>query len=205
MIGIIDFGIGNVKAFLSIYSELGINCKVVNQKNSFNGCTHFILPGVGHFDNAMQKFNESNLRDELEKKILVEFLPILGVCVGMQMLGQTSDEGNTKGLGWIKGTSQIIRNKKFDDNMKLPHMGWNLVKLKENISLMNKTCNYFYFLHSFHFIPDNLKNIWGLTKYGDNFASVVGYKNILGVQFHPEKSHIQGKNLLKSFAEFQYA
>lgn len=202
MIGIVDYGLGNIKAFLNVYNRLNIPAKIVIKPNDLIDISKIVLPGVGAFDHAMTQLNQSGLRDDLERLVFKYSIPVIGICVGMQMLAENSDEGELPGLGWIKGCV-----KKFDVDFipyktKLPHMGWNTIKILNNNELFSgfNSEEKFYFLHSFYFDALNSNNVITSTTYGKEFASSVANKNIYGVQFHPEKSHNNGVNLLKNFA-----
>ena len=203
MMTTIDYGIGNVQAFVNVYKRLDIPVSVAKSTDDLVGATKIILPGVGSFDHAMQKFNSSGTRKLIEKLVLEEGTPILGVCVGMQMFANSSEEGKLSGLGWIDGNV-----KKFDlasmlHSQNLPHMGWNNVELTKKDGLFKgmKGEMRFYFLHSYYFDCHRESNIKGVTDYGFNFTSVIKKNNIFGVQFHPEKSHHYGSLLLKNFFE----
>ena len=203
MISIIDYGLGNVQAFNNSYARLGIPANVAKYAHELVDTTKIILPGVGSFDQAMQQLNSSGLRDSIEKLVLDKKVPILGICIGMQMLANSSEEGKLPGLGWINGNV-----KKFDVSKKsnpdiIPHMGWNnVVSERENV-LFNGIENEmrFYFLHSYYFDPFNNSDVIGETDYGLKFASAINRNNIFGVQFHPEKSHRFGEQLLKNFSK----
>lgn len=205
MITVVDYGLGNVQAFVNIYNRLDIKVSVAKSSSDFVKTTKIILPGVGSFDRAMEQFNSSGLRNLIERLVLEEEIPILGVCVGMQMLAGASEEGRLSGLGWIDGNV-----KRFDLNsmiqfQNLPHMGWNNVVSENKDSLfegMRKESR-FYFLHSYYFDCYQESNIIGVTDYGFLFTSAVKKKNIYGVQFHPEKSHHDGTQLLKNFSEIK--
>ncbi len=202
MITIIDYGVGNIKAFLNVFKQLNIPAIAAKEKSEIEHATKLILPGVGAFDHAMERLNNSGMREALDRAVLKNQIPVLGICVGMQMLAASSDEGELPGLGWIDGTV-----KKFDvSNMKqlthLPHMGWNDVLPVGNHSLFDElhVDAQFYFLHSYYFHCNNANNILAMADYGGNFTCAVGTDNIYGVQFHPEKSHQNGIQLLKNFA-----
>ena len=202
MIGVIDYGLGNVQAFLDIYKRLNIPAIAVKKSADLMACDKFILPGVGAFDWAMESLENSGMRSALEKLILQDKRPVLGVCVGMQMLANRSDEGVLNGLGWIPGDIKKFDEAHFDRLPHLPHMGWNDVKVThENALLAGITDPQFYFLHSYYFLPKDAGNAIGTTEYGGSFASVVSKDNIYGTQFHPEKSHHWGMSLLKNFAK----
>ena len=201
---IVDYGSGNVlsaqKSFVKIAKDNNIEVDVLISKklNDVKDSTHVVLPGQGAFSTCMNGLKKTDgLIDELSEFALIKKKPFLGICVGMQMLAKMSEEnGDHEGLGWIDGQIKLLPG----DNLKLPHMGWNLV-IPTNSKYNNliSTKNDYYFVHSYYFDCANKDNILAETKYGTNFASIVGKENIYGVQFHPEKSSSQGLNLLKEF------
>ena len=203
-ITIVDYGSGNVlsaqKSFIKIAKDNNIEVDVLISKklNDVKNSTHIVLPGQGAFSTCMNGLKKTDgLIDELSEFALIKKKPFLGICVGMQMLAKKSEEnGDHEGLGWIDGQIKLLPG----DNLKLPHMGWNLV-IPTNSKYNNliSTKNDYYFVHSYYFECANKDNILAETKYGTNFASIVGKENIYGVQFHPEKSSSQGLNLLKEF------
>ena len=201
MIGVIDYGLGNIKAFLNVYKKLNIPATKIKNKKDFEKISKVILPGVGSFDQAMNKLNNSGLRDELENKVLHHNIPILGICVGMQMLADSSEEGSLNGLGWINGNVKKFDITNIPYKTKIPHMGWNNIIPNESNLIMKGFNNdsKFYFLHSYYVECKNERNIISETHYGEKFSSAINKKNIFGVQFHPEKSHNNGVNLLKNF------
>ena len=204
MITIIDYGLGNIQAFLNVYNQLHISAKVARSMSDLDDATKLILPGVGHFDYAMQRFNDSGMRPKVESLVLEENIPILGVCAGMQIMAEASEEGVQPGLGWIDGTvKRLNQTVKPNSDLALPHMGWNNVtpNHKELFNGIDSDALEFYFLHSYYFECSSHKNCIGTTNYGSKFCSVVNKKNIFGVQFHPEKSHYYGISLLNNFAE----
>jgi glutamine amidotransferase len=203
MISIIDYGLGNILAFLNVYNRLNIPVTVAKSAADLRSATRLILPGVGSFDHAMQQLNQSGMRQSVEQLVMREKVPVLGICVGMQMLAKSSEEGELPGLGWIDG-----RVKKFDlsampTGTNLPHMGWNDVNPVVAGGLFKgmEQDSRFYFLHSFYFECHQQSNILALSDYGRNFSCAVRQDNVYGVQFHPEKSHHFGSQLLKNFAE----
>ena len=202
MIGILDYGVGNVRAFQNLLQKNQIEVKLISKKNDFDAVSKIILPGVGSFDQAMKLFNQSGLREHLEKLVFDYKIPILGICVGMQMLADFSDEGSEKGLGWIKANVRKFDIKDISLQFKLPHMGWNQVSFPKTDPLTNniKQLARFYFLHSFYFVPEDENDVLGYTEYGKTFASIVRRGNIIGIQFHPEKSHENGKDILINFS-----
>ena len=206
MIAIVDYGLGNIQAFRNIYHRLGIEVTVGQTADELSNASKLILPGVGAFDWAMARLNESGMRERLDELVLRRDVPVLGVCVGMQMMADTSEEGVLPGLGWIGG--QVRRfDRGVDDvggsaRLQLPHMGWNAARALHDQGLFaGLSESDFYFLHSYYFEPQDSSNVLAITDYVDQFASAVGKGNIYGVQFHPEKSHLAGIQLLKNFAE----
>ena len=203
MITIIDYGIGNVFAFQNVFKRLNIPSKIAKCENDLMGSSKLILPGVGHFDYAMSQLNKSGMRNRLDELVLIEKIPVIGICVGMQMMAHKSDEGTLDGLCWIDACVKKFDEATINHHTKLPHMGWNDVKPNENHPLFKglEQEAIFYFLHSFYFKCSNQKNSISKTDYGINFSSSVQYDNIYGIQFHPEKSHSYGERLLENFAK----
>jgi len=202
MITIIDYGLGNVQAFINIYKTLHVEVNVAKNIDDLKYAEKLILPGVGHFDHAMKCFNKSGMREKVDELVTKNNIPILGVCVGMQIMADSSEEGNERGLGWIHGKVRDL--KVIAKNNPLPHMGWNSIvpNLKESLfDNIDSGELSFYFLHSFYFECASLSNSASETFYGSKFCSSIHNDNIFGVQFHPEKSHHYGVNLLKNFSE----
>jgi glutamine amidotransferase len=203
MITLVNYGLGNVQAFVNIYKRLKVPVTVVDRVEELSGATKIILPGVGAFDWAMSRINESGMRECLDDLVLVKKKPVLGVCVGMQIMAQRSDEGEMEGLGWIDGEVKKIPDADFSKKVRLPHMGWNDVWGKGESYLLKgmDTVPRFYFLHSYFFLPRDPHSVSAVTDYNGKFAAGICSENIFGVQFHPEKSHQSGIQLLKIFAE----
>jgi len=200
MITVVDYGVGNILSFVNLYKRLGIECRVATSREDLAGATKIILPGVGSFDHAMISLDKSGMREALDDLVLDKKTPVLGICVGMQMLANSSDEGDLPGLGWVPGTV-----KKFDLERvkKLPHMGWNdVVPLSAGSLFTNLSDKLrYYFLHSFYFKCASSEHALATSVYGEEFTCAVNAGSVYGVQFHPEKSHHFGVNLLKNFSE----
>jgi glutamine amidotransferase len=199
MITIIDYGLGNIRAFVNVYRRLDIAVRVASEPTDVETAERIILPGVGAFDHAMALLQKSGMRESLDAA--AGRVPVLGICVGMQILAGESEEGKLPGLGWIDGAVR-----KFDAaraRIQLPHMGWNDVKPRTQGGLFAglEEGARFYFLHSYYFACNDTADELAQTQYGVAFASAVHKTNIYGVQFHPEKSHHFGVRLLKNFAE----
>ena len=202
MIAIINYGLGNVQAFANIYKRLGVPARIASCNDELIGASKIILPGVGAFDWAMHRLNQSGMREALDDIVGRKGCPALGVCVGMQMMARRSDEGELKGLGWIDGDVRKLQTSSGPHRTMLPHMGWNEATPILTTPLFRglEEGARFYFLHSYYFAPDRSDNILATTDYHGRYASGVGKGGILGVQFHPEKSHHWGITLLKNFA-----
>jgi glutamine amidotransferase len=202
MIAILDYGLGNIKSFVNIYKRLGINVSIAHKESDLDNVSKLILPGVGHFDYAMKKFSDSGMREKTSDLVMNAKVPVLGICVGMQILANKSEEGVLDGLGWVDAVVNKFDASKPAQSNRLPHMGWNDVqptkknKLFESLELQSR----FYFLHSYYFSCHNSDDILAETSYGIKFSCAINHNNVYGVQFHPEKSHHFGIQLLKNFA-----
>lgn len=203
MITIIDYGLGNIQAFVNVYKRLHIPVSVAKCPDDFVGTTKLVLPGVGAFDHAMQRLNNSGMRQLVDNLVQVEKVPVLGICVGMQMLANGSDEGSLPGLGWVPGQVRAFASAPASKDLALPHMGWNDVTPASGAGLFAglEEEPRFYFLHSFYFECLQQEHKMAAASYGLDFTCAVGAGNVYGVQFHPEKSHHFGVTLLKNFAE----
>lgn len=203
MIAVIDYGLGNILAFRNVFSRLNLPVAVARSAEDLAQATKLVLPGVGSFDQAMRQFDDSGMRGEVERLVLRHDMPILGVCVGMQMLAKASDEGALPGLGWIDAQVRKFDPSRMARAMPLPHMGWNDVVPTSTEGLFRDLGQgaRFYFLHSYYFECHDPQDVLATTDYGANFSSAVRRGRIHGVQFHPEKSHHFGSQLLKNFAE----
>lgn len=202
MITIVNFGLGNVQAFINIYKRLNIGVNVASTAAQLAQADKVILPGVGAFDWAMNRLEESGMRAILDEIALSGQRPVLGVCVGMQIMAGRSDEGKMAGLGWIDGEVKRFDESRLQQQTHLPHMGWNDVEPRSTDCLFRGIQSpRYYFLHSYYFAASDPASVLATTDYGGLFASAVRRANIFGTQFHPEKSHQWGIQLLKNFAE----
>ena len=193
---ILDYGSGNIASVKNLLNHLNFKNVISNKIEIIKKSTHIILPGVGAFGAVMKKIKRNIPLKILENEVLIKNKPFLGVCVGMQVLADKSEEfGNHKGFGWIKGSIKKIRSN------KLPHIGWNDIIVKRNSQILNNLEDYkdFYFVNSFYFDSKEKKDVVAETKYGHNFCSIIQKNNIIGVQFHPEKSQKAGQVILKNF------
>lgn len=205
MIVILDYGMGNPASIQNMLRKAGSNAMITMDASVISRASGIILPGVGSFDNGMLKLKASGAYGLIEKRVLVDKVPFLGICLGMQLLFNTSEEGEETGLGWIDGTVKRFdfHTIKSTHNLKIPHMGWSVLSPKSNLSLYRNMCedSRFYFVHSYHAVCSNPVDILATSHYGYNFTCSVQKENIFGVQFHPEKSHRFGMTVLKNFAE----
>ncbi len=202
MILVIDYKMGNIGSIMNMLRKIGVNAVFTSDTEEIKKADKLILPGVGSFDTGMNNLKKMGLVSFLNKKVLEEKTPILGICLGMQLFAERSEEGESDGLGWIDG--EVKRFNFKENNLKIPHMGWNLViPQKEDVLFSNMPKeSRFYFVHSYHFVCENEDNILAKTNYGYDFPSIVKKENIIGVQFHPEKSHKYGMKLLENFVKF---
>lgn len=202
MITLVNYGLGNIAAFVNIYKRLNSPVTVAETADQLAKAEKIILPGVGAFDWAMARLDASGMRACLDDLVVVKKKPVLGVCVGMQMMAKRSDEGKLPGLGWIDAEVKRFDETRFRQQTHLPHMGWNDVSPRDTACLFEgMMAPRFYFLHSYYFAPANPSDVLGVTDYNGSFASAVRSGNVFGTQFHPEKSHQWGIQLLKNFAE----
>lgn len=227
MIVIVNYGMGNLRSIQNILKHIGIDSRISSDMEAIREATKLILPGVGAFDNAIRNIEKLHLREVLLEKALNEKIPILGICLGLQLFAKNSEEGSLPGLGLIDaetvrfkfaggngissgrspfGGSRPLRDRDHpfrDGELKIPHMGWNEIAIQTNSRLFDglNDAARFYFVHSYHLKCADERDIAAMTFHGYDFVSAIARENIYGVQFHPEKSHRFGMQLLKNFAE----
>ncbi|MBR9832569.1 imidazole glycerol phosphate synthase subunit HisH [bacterium] len=201
MITIIDYGAGNIKSIQNMLKRVGVQSIITNDPNQIAKAEKLILPGVGHFDYGMRNLKSSGLIQVLEQKVLIEKTPILGICLGAQLLGKRSEEGIEKGLAWIDMEVVRFDSNRMEKSLKIPNMGWNYIQPAKKNQLFREMDDQtrFYFVHSYHMKPQRPEDVLTYSTYGYKFASAVSFENIYGVQFHPEKSHIFGIKMFTNF------
>jgi glutamine amidotransferase len=203
MISIVDYGMGNVKSVANMLRKIGAAIKVISMPSELNSSEKIVIPGVGAFDAGMSALDEKGLLPVLNERVLQARVPVLGICLGMQLFANCSEEGILDGLCWVDGEVKRFDFSSIEKSLKVPHMGWNEVKpiiihpLFKGIPVPMR----FYFVHSFYFSTSNRENVLSTSYYGNDFAAAIVKDNIMGVQFHPEKSHKYGMLLLKNFVE----
>ena len=198
---ILDYGMGNIGALTKMFNRLGHDARVSNSRSDIENASHLVLPGVGSFSRAVHKINEiKNFRSMLNEVVLGKQTPILGICLGMQLLFSSSEEGTGEGLGWLPGH---VRKFNSTEGIRVPHMGWNTVNpvIDHPLSKDLQERARFYFVHSYYVQLSMKEHLVMTTGHGCEFASVVAKNNVMGVQFHPEKSHKYGLKLLRNFVE----
>lgn len=204
MVVIVDYGTGNIRSIANMLKKIGVVCQISSKKEDIKDAARLILPGVGAFDNAMKNIKALDLIGILNEKVLNEKIPILGICLGMQIMTLSSDEGNLQGLSWLNAKTTHFKTIDQSRNLRIPHMGWNNIYPKSYnflFSNMEKEEMRFYFVHSYFVECKNREDIISTSKYGIEFTSAFRKDNIFGVQFHPEKSHKFGMQVLKNFVE----
>lgn len=202
MIVIIDYGMGNLGSVFNMFKKIGVESKVSSNISDIQNASKILLPGVGSFDTAMKQIEDRGLRQVLDNKALIEKVPVLGICLGMQLLTCSSEEGTLPGLSWIKGRTLSFRNR-INSNLKVPHMGWNNVKFEKESFILDgyKGDVKYYFVHSYFVKVEKKENSLMTSNYGLEFDSAIINDNIIGAQFHPEKSHKFGMKLFENFAK----
>jgi glutamine amidotransferase len=199
---IVDYSMGNLNSVQKKFIQLNANVVISSDPSVIALADKLILPGVGHFEKAVEIMHQKGLWDVLNRSVLIDKKPILGICLGMQLMTKFSEEGNVNGFGWIDAT--VVRFHVQDTlKFKIPHMGWNQIEIKKESSLMKGLTDQseFYFVHSYHVKTDDKTIVLNETNYETNFVSAFEKEHVFGVQYHPEKSHDSGKMLLNSFLE----
>ncbi len=203
MITIVDYGVGNLGSIANMLKKIGAKAEVASDPAALRRAEKLILPGVGAFDAGMRKLNESGLTPLLNELVLEKKTPILGLCLGMQLMTRRSEEGVEAGLGWFEAETVRFRFGPEQAHLKIPHMGWNTLEVRRPHPLVADLGPEprFYFVHSYHVVCADPADVVAWTDYGHPVAAVIARENILGAQFHPEKSHKFGMQLLRNFAE----
>lgn len=203
MITIVDYGLGNLNSIKNMLKRVGFRSEISSDPNVILAADKLILPGVGAFDHGMRNIASRGLRESLDRKALEEKVPVLGICLGMQLLCEGSEEGNLPGLGWISGRARLFKFSGADESLKVPHMGWNEVVFNPSHPLTRdfRASVRFYFVHSYKVECSNAEDVLMTAEYGGPVVAAVASGNIMGTQFHPEKSHKFGMQLLRNFAE----
>lgn len=200
MIVVLDFGMGNIASILNMLRKVGTNAKASSDVRVIEDASHLVLPGVGAFDAGMDSLEKRGILPVLNDKVVKQRTPTLGICLGMQLLGRGSEEGHAPGLGWIEAQSVRFAPR---EHIRIPHMGWNTVRIVNESPLLQGMgeASRFYFVHSYHMVCDRREDVLTETTHGESFVSSLRSGNIYGVQFHPEKSHRFGMQLLRNFAD----
>jgi glutamine amidotransferase len=203
MIKIVDIKISNVKSIQNALKKVGIDSQIIDDPNLIHDVSGLVLPGVGNFDEAMTKLKNGNWIDPLNYSVLRKKIPVLGICLGMQIMSNSSEEGKLNGFGWfdakVKKMSNLDTN---NEKIPLPHMRWSNIEIHKNdcLFLDKKELMRFYFVHGYHMVCNDINNIIATADYGKKFTAAISKENIFGVQFHPEKSHSFGQTILKRFS-----
>jgi glutamine amidotransferase len=202
MIGIVDYGMGNLGSIANMLDRIELDNVVTSDPVVLSEADRLILPGVGAFDRGIESLHELGLVTVLEDLVLGRRVPLLGICLGMELLAGSSEEGEQPGLGWIDASVERFRFEPGSD-LKVPHMGWNEIEQRRDIGLLDpQTTARFYFVHSYYFVCNDDQAVWCTSRHGIEFTSAVAKDNLIGVQFHPEKSHRFGLSLLRAFGSF---
>jgi glutamine amidotransferase len=205
MIIIVDYGMGNLRSVQKAFERIGISVMISGKIDEILKAEKLVLPGVGNFEQGVSNLKNRGLFEALNNVVIQNNIPIIGICLGMQLMTEFSEEGNCEGFGWIKG--KTTRFSFLDNKLKIPHMGWNNLLINRADSLYNgiTTDNFFYFVHSYYVSCNDENDVLAQTNYGNKFVSSFQKENIFGCQFHPEKSHDAGLQILKNFALFNYS
>lgn len=206
MITVVDYGLGNLGSILNMLRKLGLKCHLTGDPAEVAVAEKLILPGVGAFDNGVENLQRLGLTGVLNTRVLRDRVPVLGICLGAQLMTRRSEEGRLPGLGWIAADTVRFHPRETAPALKIPHMGWTDLTVPRESPLLTRTTEQrFYFVHSYHFVCDRPQDIMAMARYGYEFTAAFSCDNVLGVQFHPEKSHRFGMNLFKRFAEVPVA
>lgn len=202
MICIVDYGTGNLKSIVKIFKRLNMDVHLTSEPDQVSRATKLVLPGVGHFTSGMRNLKERGLIEPLQESVMNKRTPILGICLGMQLFSKKSEEGSEAGLGWIEAETRRLEIPPDSSRLRIPHMGWNSLEMRKDSPLLKEIGrnSLFYFAHSFHVVCADAEDILATTRYGTDFVSCLQRGNIFGIQFHPEKSHQAGVQLLTNFA-----
>lgn len=203
MLVVVDYGLGNLGSIVNMLKKAGATAVVTSEVTTIEQAQKLILPGVGAFDKGMQNLEDRGLVPVLQRRVVQEGVPILGLCLGMQLFMQQSEEGQKAGLGWIAGRTIRFRHSPDSSSLRVPHMGWNFVHGQQADPLLDglEAEPRFYFVHSYHVVCQSAADSLATTQYGYEFTSMVRHHNIWGTQFHPEKSHRFGLQLMRNFVE----
>ena len=206
MIHIVDYGVGNLRSIRNMLHRAGVKSEISGDPAVLRHASKLILPGVGHFGYAMEALRERNLTGILNERVLDAQTPVLGICLGSQLLGRHSEEGDAQGLGWIAMDTVVFDRSRLNGGEKIPHMDWSeTIHTGHPLFAGIKVPSRFYYVHSYHFRCDDPATVIGTAHHGYDYPSVVAQGHIMGAQFHPEKSHIYGKQLLKNFAAMKFS
>jgi glutamine amidotransferase len=202
LITIVDYGAGNLASIGNMLRRLGVDSRVTASPTDVLSASKLILPGVGHFDHGMKNLRERGLDDALTQRVVRDGIPILGICLGLQLFARGSEEGTLPGLGWIDADVRRFDVQRIGANLRIPHMGWanTTVEKPDPLTADLPPDSRFYFVHSFHVVADHDEDVWMRATHGYPFVAAIARGTIRGVQFHPEKSHKFGLRLLASFA-----
>lgn len=201
---IIDYDICNVQSVANMLRKVGADSQIASNPSDVVSATKLIIPGIGSFDKGINNLGKKGLLSVLNKKVVEERIPVLGICLGMQLFSNMSEEGNLHGLGWIEGEVKRFDVFSMNEKLKIPHMGWNYIHQVKDHFLFKDVPQpmRFYFVHSYHYLCSSQENVLATARYGYEFTCAIVKDNIMGVQFHPEKSHKHGMQLLRNFVEY---
>ncbi|MCX6854126.1 MAG: imidazole glycerol phosphate synthase subunit HisH [Verrucomicrobia bacterium] len=202
MINIVDYGLGNLRSIQNMLQRIGVNAQISGRKEDLKAASKLILPGVGHFAFAMARLHELGLVDVLNEQVQGQKIPVLGICLGAQLLGKHSEEGDCEGLGWVDMKTVAFDRSRLSPELKVPHMGWaETTPCRPGLMDGLPAKSRFYYVHSYHFVCQSPETVTCVANHGYEFASGIQQGNVFGFQFHPEKSHDFGLQLLKNFTE----